>query len=692
MSSSTGGEAESHRIYWQQWLSTTTYNTSTAVMVNPAAAANLPGPGGGISTSAATSPPTSPFRQQQQSQRRRQRQLTTSSAAVRIAPQVAKAIDVTSLLRRTLNFAGSSNANNDESLLQDALVLVGTLSVPHDYVSFEHEPQTVEEGFESMIPFHLVKTLQADDNPLAVRDDMMKQLEGRQSRLFDHYGALNCGAPSIQWFFVPGVGAPSIIPNCVELEGFATMMVDGEEETSDEEEDNIGADEECDEPAEDTNDKAVLPNSKDMEINLVALPEGLVRASLLESSLLFSPSQHKVGPSRAQRRQSREWRRYLQVSQSHNANPNCLAGYLLKRSIKDKHVWRKVYCLLTEDYMWYIHRMTPWCERQPIERVKTHSTNMEETIAMAPKHGRIALSQALLLEVNEEFERSPLHRVPHAFQIVDGRGVTHSFRASSKSLLQQWIQSLSTRLIDSYDNSFLENAELIVAEESLARNQRYKSIAVDALRLNDRTLARASSQGSFASHHEHQAHEEEKQIECLLNNMQIDLYTLASEGETNNKVNFSAQVVRLGINVAEYRESCRHIQVSLLSQIGFLSDQEEKEPNLPVLTVAIQKMVQDLWHDASRLLGQATQIASLVQIDSGYGSVSKRHASRSLDTLCHHIEFVITGQIRRRAALPNESATTSSNAATATTQHPDDPPPIDLFDRLLTELQQATAF
>ncbi|KAG7366558.1 PH domain containing protein [Nitzschia inconspicua] len=692
----SSGDAESHRIYWQQWLSTTTAATGISASTP---SVNLPGPGGGIATSSTTSPPSSPLRRRQQ-QAFRRRQLTTSSAAVRIAPQVAKAHDVTDLLRRTLNLASSTTKSNgtvdSKDSFEDSLVLVGTLIVPNDHVSFEHEHGLAENNNKKLkSPFHLVKTLHADDNPLAMRDEMMKHLKERHVRLRNQYGAIDqLATPTIQWFFVPGFGAPSIIPNCVELEGYATTMEGADDYSDDEDDDdddeidvdyghNIGESYHC------STAESLMESRDDVFANL---PE-LVRASLFESSFPFSLPQPKTTSTRQEKRKIREWRRYLQVSQSHNSNPNYLAGYLLKQSSKDKHVWRKVYCLLTEDYMWYVHRMTPWYEQQSTSDRTICLDVCEETIAMAPKHGRISLSQALLLEPNEEFEQSPLHRVPHAFQIADGRGIIHSFRASSKSLSRQWIQSISTRLMDCYENSFLENAELIIAEETMARNQRYKSVAVDALFSKVNTMAtgsKTSSQTSFASHNDHVVDEDEKHEICRGTQTLVDLCMRSPRTEDNHGSTFQAQVVRLGIDVAEFREGCRHIQTMLLSQVGIESDREEKDPHLPVLSSAIPKMVQESWHTASELLGRATQIASLVQIDCGQGKISRKHPSRSLDTLCHHIEFVITGQMRRRSAGSPTSSATSMDVAAV--HHPDDPPPMDLFDRLLTELQQSASF
>ena len=61
--------------------------------------------------------------------------------------------------------------------------------------------------------------------------------------------------------------------------------------------------------------------------------------------------------------------------------------------------------------------------------------------------------------------------------------------------------------------------------------------------------------------------------------------------------------------------------------------------------------------------------------------------SHSVDTLCQHIDFVITGRFRRNQPSPaivdgNRVRTVSNDA-----DHEFQPPPTDLFDRLLNELQ-----
>lgn len=94
------------------------------------------------------------------------------------------------------------------------------------------------------------------------------------------------------------------------------------------------------------------------------------------------------------------------------------------------------------------------------------------------------------------------------------------------------------------------------------------------------------------------------------------------------------------------------------------------------LDPVVQGMVSGLWDQGSSLLALATHVA--LQIQPTMPS--------SLETLCRHIEYVLTGRFRRSLSHstdlpPPERAPTNG----ATSRH--EPPPSDLFDHLLTELQ-----
>jgi hypothetical protein len=230
-------------------------------------------------------------------------------------------------------------------------------------------------------------------------------------------------------------------------------------------------------------------------------------------------------------------------------------------------------------------------------------------------------------------------------------------------------------------------------------------VAVDALFSTSSTLAKVQSLRSFTSQNQEWSHQRQSQFDLytchsFANDSTVDKYRGSS-------CNLQAQVLRLGMDIAAYREGCRHFHAILLTLAGTEGDHEEKgfQPIPVSSTSSLGKMIQDSWHVAADLLRQATQIASLLKVESGHGIASKKHSSRSLDTLCHHVQFVITGQFRRQKTLGDNKRSSSSIMEETSTKeisdaamslhhqqrYPNDPPPIDLFDRLLLELQHAVA-
>jgi hypothetical protein len=75
--------------------------------------------------------------------------------------------------------------------------------------------------------------------------------------------------------------------------------------------------------------------------------------------------------------------------------------------------------------------------------------------------------------------------------------------------------------------------------------------------------------------------------------------------------------------------------------------------------------------------------------------------SHVIDTLCRHIEFVLTGRMDVRSpslredgtstTLPTTTTTTTTTTNIISQQQEDGPPPDDLFDHLLSELQLLAA-
>lgn len=535
---------ESHRIYWQQWPSES---------------------------------------------RTSRRELVTSSAAVRIT-SAARASDVTQLLRTTLHLT----VNNKSDV--DSLVLVGTLySLPSDYVRFEHEQPKSFHGVTSVIaspyssphsrsdPFHIIQTLQPEQSPLQVRDQMKERLS---AILSSAPATRTIISPKMQWFYVPSskiIGETQIL-GCIDLDGYATSM---DAETSD-------------------NDIDETDYSNESENETTSLE---ARFSWLQTSDTFPPRDTA---------KLIEEQRLQELILSSTSNQT-ISGYLLKRSRHDPNVWRRVHCVLTDDYLWYISRVY-------------HSKGFA-------KHRRIKLTQALLLEPSSDY--APLFRIPYAFEIVSRNGISHIFRAPSKALQIQWIKLVSDRIVESFENSLLEQPELLIEDECFAKNRRWSKLSVEPV------------------------WEAYQSQQCV---------------EPDSNV---ALVLWFGILVANYREKCRTLQLSLPAKTPIVAS----SPSTPLifskvgeaLDSRMQEQVQALWDTARSLLDEATRVAQILP-------ESRQKVHRSTETLCRHIEYVLTGCFRTM----EDNGTVHQSNGVNSEKH-QQPPPIDLFDALLRELELIAA-
>ena len=845
-------KGESHRIYWQQWLT--------------------PSP------SSAGGPQS-------------RRELITSSAAIRISPDTARARDVTKLLRDTLNLSslsnGHDNSSNENAIDEeftagrfcDSLVLVGTLySLPPDYIQFEHEPPPIVKrtaqsemlssqksstvpalpnghattatkndsskqpayyysSSQTSEPFHVVKTLAPDDNPLKLRDVMMEHLRRIQASTAKISNKeYNSGAssslplisPKIQWYFVPGTSEKSSpIPNCIDLDGYCTSMENDDGEDCDSSSHDIYDEDENDSCGNGANDGLVwddsspnydlllsrcpLANSSSSPWKLFSSAKGSMDSTIsAPTSPLKDSSDSKISipptsprqisaENRERRRQRRELRRYTQLSQCRSSSNHCISGYLLKQSNRDPHVWRRVHCVLTEDSLWHVTRVSTYRHekvghtREAVTQTLQFVQRNQPRFRMARRHGRIDLVRALLLEPNTT-EYSPLYRTPYSFEVVSATGTNHVFRAGNRSEQLQWVQALSARIAQRQENDLMAHAELIVADECIARNKRLVSVAVQPLWSSfqkqlvvnqqtqnpqppsssvepDGTGSGTAATSAFTA------------IPPSISSSSLASRSTASysvEGSSTTKstsigddvdtathsdeYNMMKQVLRFGMEVAEYRERCRHVQAILPAKkpIVVISDSPltrntssssvdrlhpenhshgshrdtvEPEP----LDAETKAMVRSTWVAASSLLARATQVAMDIQVSvattNGSSSSSTspivsgkegKRLSRSLETLCRHIDYVITGEHRplsgraggggvffrsntsdtksdqnnnhlRLPPPPSIPSTqpiksaTSSQKSNSMSSISGDPPPVDLFDLLLAELQHVAA-
>jgi hypothetical protein len=126
------------------------------------------------------------------------------------------------------------------------------------------------------------------------------------------------------------------------------------------------------------------------------------------------------------------------------------------------------------------------------------------------------------------------------------------------------------------------------------------------------------------------------------------------------------------LNVFDYREHCRHTENwlpaktmivaksgSVVASLDALMMTSEDDPSdkLPELNAMLQGMIRAAWEKGASILHQAV----------------KHLKGRHIETICRHIDYVLTGWQRPSEVLGCMSFT---------------PPPSDLFDTLLSELQK----
>jgi hypothetical protein len=176
-------------------------------------------------------------------------------------------------------------------------------------------------------------------------------------------------------------------------------------------------------------------------------------------------------------------------------------------------------------------------------------------------------------------------------------------------------------------------------------------------------------------------------------------------------------LLKWGMQVAEYRERCRH----LISRRMLLPDKQQQQQQQPVLAVAVtstrttdnstttpratdelvvvDKNTCDImtcaWDLARRLLASISAVLLLLlqqQNNMTDNTITTTlHSTSNLETEICHVDHVITGQavrsldeIAASASIVKKKKHSRSNfAANSKTT----PPPIDLLDAILAELQ-----
>ena len=520
----------------------------------------------------------------------------------------------------------------------------------------------------------------------------------------------------------------TVIPNCVELDGYCTSLEQDDQEDDSENSDDGHDDEDAASDDDDEDDTKWLASQFDW------ISPSRQQQQACSGSSSTQEYDKSIRQRRQRRRLAREDRLFAELQRQQTPSGS-MTGYLLKRDARDPNVWRRVHCTLTADYLWFVSRIytasttddddddiiggvsSEHPSSEPPQQQQPHSQQPPQIYYRWARHGRIRLTRALVLEPTADYP--PLFRTPYAWEIVSARGTSHVLRAGSRAGQRRWIRALQDAVVRSLEASLLRHAELLLTDECRARNLRAAERAVEPLWERLQELQQRDSGG---------AAEEDGTIAAV-----------TGGGERGTHVN---AVLRLGLQVADYRECCRYIQSVLPAKnpmvvFGGVGDAAAQPPAIPkggrfgsaaaararststestvvpALDATTHDMIHATWDRAAALLVRATHVGLTMTTTrpakktSSSSLENKNHEvheeaklSHSVDTLCRHIDYVITGRFRRGKDYQPPSAMTVPQQPTPTTvlgnrvravsndaDHEFQPPPTDLFDHLLTELQ-----
>ena len=356
-------------------------------------------------------------------------------------------------VRRSSNLAAASkttndNINNDENrtlrrkkrskkLLEiqstgDTLVMVATCYVPNDYVQYEHEhgntyqteknTKTValkkapnSPNHTDMSPglFNIIETLLPYEIPLQKKDELIESIQSRSN--------ITGKPPLIRLFFVPN---QINVRSTIVMDGYCTDLDDD----SDDSDSDL--------------DQNQFMKQKDQVSERISWQDDV------EDYRTTALSQDQI-----RLHKQRHHFTILSSFESANGYENP-SGYLLKQSRKDKNVWKRVYCVLTENQFWCVTR---------VKRICKHGSRIG-------KHGIMDLNGSLFLELALDSLSSSL---PNTFQLTTKDGKVHVFQAGKKSAYLRWSQCISERILLCQENSTFVMTDYVISKGTQARQATY---------------------------------------------------------------------------------------------------------------------------------------------------------------------------------------------------------------------------
>ncbi|KAL7480919.1 hypothetical protein ACHAW6_006582 [Cyclotella cf. meneghiniana] len=506
-------------------------------------------------------------------------------------------------------------------------------------------------------PIHIVRTVQPDEHPLQVRDDMMQVLVKLRRKAEDEMGlrlhlneersesliAQQLCQPTFRWFFQPcsalgGSGTSSSsskiqsIPSYIDLEGYCT----GDNESDSD-----------DTYSDDSTDDGRADESK------VDFP--------------FSPAMNRL---------ARE-RRHIAVLRDLSDPTFIVSGYLLKQSSRDPNVWRRVYCVLGEDRLWTIRRMKTLTRSTDPFRVALRGNEDVLSSLRIGRHSYIKLHRSLLLEdgdgtldlkqSNRQFV-SPLgRRLPNTFRILPANASSHTFRAFNSPSFRVWSSSLAEKITLLHGDGLIDLANVIAEEESLARCKRHEDVSVLS----------------------------------LLNKMKLPAQDLSAFELVN----------RFGASVAEFKELCRHVTNAIQPQVyhGVVLNLQTKvggphskprtqhgqSDSLNLTHHEYIAIVSAVWEDARVVASKSAQLLhafaakQYVISDEDCNTHKDDDLSALMDNLLKEQKEVQTILDKQWDIIISPSHQQSDNKTDAASSEVDELalPPLNLFDTLLGNFQ-----
>jgi hypothetical protein len=407
-------------------------------------------------------------------------------------------------------------------------------------------------------PLCYVRTVLPDEHPLLIRDEVMKLLIELRQKAEDEMGFHligeregyfhgQCPHPTFRWYFQPcsplggngSANSPKIqcIPAYVDVEGYCTT-----EDESESDHDEI-------------NDLEVDDADKE---GIIDVSDGVEKSAKTKHSRM--------------RRQLIEERRRIAFLRDLTDLPFIVSGYLLKQSWREPNLWRRVYCVLSEDRMWTIGRM------KPLKTFNHASPTDILTSLRTGRHRYFMLHRSQLLERGEGalirqhsssrcsgYHLAPLNqRLPNSFRVITSQGKCHTFRAFTSQLFRLWVTSISEKIAQKVGDGIMDLANVIAEEETMARCRRMDDVAVSPLELHDNASTKWKS--------------------------------------------ISMDVVRFGIAVAAFRELCRHVNESI-RQYSLMNAQTKVGPSRTMsASVLDAQMISCAWDDARVVLSKSAQL------------------------------------------------------------------------------------